>query len=438
MFNDDRLNNNHPDKYLNQNNQSPYINKFPEDNYIFQGSYSDGSRKRKDKFITKKAAVLMLVICMIFSAVIGFAGGYLSHTLPFNIPNLNEKNEGENNNLNNNHENNKTEDDDNYKQIVQTTDVETNADRKPLSIPEVVNKTSNSVVEITTEVMMTANRMQQYIKKGAGSGVIISQDGFIVTNHHVIEGANKIIVKLKSGESRDAKLIGTDAKTDLAVIKIDMKGLTPAVFADSSKIQVGETAIAIGNPLGQLGGTVTAGIISALDREIIIDNETMTLLQTDASVNPGNSGGALVNIYGELIGIVNAKSLGDDIEGLGFAIPANTVKRVVDDLINFGYVRGRIEVGLSLVEITNQQMAMMYRVNEYGVYVLKVNKGSAADEAGFVAGDRIISINDTEIKTITDIKRLFDSHKVNDIVNVVVDRGTRKTLKLRLSEYRPG
>jgi len=446
MYNDDKFNEN---QYGQQYGQSPYINRFPEDEYSFQVTNGPVTSNRpREKYISRKAAAIIMAICMIFSMAIGFLGGYLGQNVSFYIPKLTEQ--GDNNNkagqdvinnskdaINNENTGDNSTETGNYKQVVQTSDSTATAGRKALTIPEVVNKTAHSVVEITTEVMTTANRIQQYIKQGAGSGVIVSEDGFIVTNNHVIDGASKIVVKLKSGESFDAKVIATDPKTDLAVIKIDKKGLNAAVFGDSSKIQVGETAIAIGNPLGQLGGTVTAGIISALDREILIDNETMTLLQTDASVNPGNSGGALVNIYGEVIGIVNAKSFGEDIEGLGFAIPSNTVKKVVNDLINYGYVRGRIEVGLSLVEINSRQMAMMYRVNEYGVYVLKVNKGSAAEEAGFVAGDRIVKIDDVEIKSIADIKKLFDSHKVNDIVNVVVDRGTQKTLKLRLSEYKP-
>ena len=163
-----------------------------------------------------------------------------------------------------------------------------------------------------------------------------------------------------------------DAKTDLAVLKIEATGLTPAVFGDSDQLVVGETAVAIGNPLGELGGTVTSGIISALSRDVIIDGQTMTLLQTNAAINPGNSGGGLFNSAGELIGIVNAKSSGTGIEGLGFAIPGNTVKSVVEELMINGYVTGRLDTGIEVVDLTLQSTAFQYGVSRTGIYVLSV------------------------------------------------------------------
>ena len=206
----------------------------------------------------------------------------------------------------------------------------------PLTIPEIAALNSKSVVEIYTESLVTDWFMRQYITEGAGSGVIISLDGYIVTNNHVIEKSTKITVQLNNGEEYDAELIGRDVKTDLAVLKINAKGLKPAKWGDSSELIVGELAVAIGNPLGKLGGTVTEGIISALSREINIDRHVMTLMQTTAAVNPGNSGGGLFNDKGELIGIVNAKFIGSDIEGIGFAIPADLAKEVVERLIKGG------------------------------------------------------------------------------------------------------
>ena len=209
-----------------------------------------------------------------------------------------------------------------------------------LSIPEIAALNSDSVVEIYTEFIVNGWRMTQYVSEGAGSGVVISKNGYIVTNNHVIDSANKITVQLNDGTEYEAELIGKDSRTDIAVIKIDASDLKPAVWGDSDGLVVGELAVAIGNPLGKLGGTVTDGIISALSRDIEIDGHMMNLLQTSAAVNPGNSGGGLFNGKGELIGVVNAKSTGSDIEGIGFAIPANLAKSIADELIKNGKVEG--------------------------------------------------------------------------------------------------
>lgn len=185
-----------------------------------------------------------------------------------------------------------------------------------IDLADIVDETSPSVVEVFTETKQVSNWFQEYVTEGAGSGVVLSEDGYIVTNHHVIDGANTIKVRLSNGQAYTATLTGTDEKTDLAVLKINASGLKAAKLTDSTTVRVGDFVIAIGNPLGELGGTVTEGIISAKDREITIDGETMTLLQTSAAVNPGNSGGGLFNLSGELVGVVNAKSSGNDIEGL--------------------------------------------------------------------------------------------------------------------------
>ena len=291
-----------------------------------------------------------------------------------------------------------------------------------LSIPEIALYTANSVVEIYTETVTNGGRMGQFISEGAGSGVIISSDGYIVTNNHVIDGARKITVLLKTGVEYEATLVGRDGKTDLAVLKINATGLHPAVFGNSDKLVVGELAVAIGNPLGQLGGSVTEGIISALSRNIDIDGQTMTLLQTSAAVNPGNSGGGLFNSYGELIGVVNAKSSGSDIEGIGFAIPVNTVKTIAEALIQYGYVPGRIDLGVTLVDIPDSRTAMMYRVSATGVYVSQADSGS-----NLKSGDRIVSIDGKEINNIAEFNTLIDSHKVGDTLSVIVSRNGQNT-----------
>lgn len=257
-------------------------------------------------------------------------------------------------------------------------------DANAMSVKQVADATANSVVEIQTESVSTNPFFPQAVTSGAGSGVILSKDGYIVTNNHVIEGASKVTVKTKDGKSYNADFVGTDKTTDLAVIKIKAENLTPAVLGKSADLEVGDVAIAIGNPLGELGGTVTSGIISALDREINVDNQSMHLLQTSAAINPGNSGGGLFNDHGELVGIVNAKSGGENIEGLGFAIPIDHAKTVIENLIENGYVKGRPSLGVVL------QAASTINSDKENVYIAEVEKGKAADKAGLKTGDQIL------------------------------------------------
>ncbi len=307
-----------------------------------------------------------------------------------------------------------------------------------LSVAEVAHQVSNSVVEITTESVANDMFMRQYVTEGAGSGVIISSDGYIATNNHVIEGASKIIVRLTDGKEYEAKLIGTDAQTDIAVIKLEGVTLEPVKIGDSSQLSVGDTAIAIGNPLGELGGTVTNGIISALDREIVLDNQTMTLLQTNAAINPGNSGGGLFNDHGELIGLVVAKSAGSNVEGLGFAIPANVVKEVVNSIIDVGYVQGRPVLGVSVVNINSAQMAYQYGVSRMGVYIAGLTEGTKAEKSGLKVGDCIVAIGDTEITSTSDLTKILQNHKVGDQVKVTISRdGKLFSADVELSESKP-
>ncbi|MBQ6824370.1 MAG: trypsin-like peptidase domain-containing protein [Clostridia bacterium] len=317
-------------------------------------------------------------------------------------------------------------------------DAEGDAVKTPLTVPEVAALVKDSVVEITTEQIVTGSFMQQYVSEGAGSGVIITADGYIVTNHHVIDGATNINVRLANGTEYAAKLVGSDAKSDLAVLKVEATGLTPAPYGKSSELAVGETVVAVGNPLGKLGGTVTQGIISALDREITIDNTTMRLLQTDTAINPGNSGGGMFNTSGQLVGIVNAKSAGEEIEGLGFAIPIDSASKVVEDIISVGYVTGRVDPGFTFVEIKDAMTAMMYRVNELGLYVQAVDADSDAAKAGFLSGDYVVSVEGTKVSTEAEANAIIDAKSVGDTVTIVVKRsGKEQTLTLTLSEYVP-
>ncbi len=368
---------------------------------------------QKENYVTQGSLKKIISVTIVASILLGFFGGFISSKFFNSSKQLSLQTSSSSS------------------PIVNTTS-------ELVSVSDVAGAVADTVVEITTEVVSTGSFLRQYISEGAGSGVIISEDGYIITNNHVIKDANKITVTLRNGESYEAKLIATDSKEDVALIKIEKTGLQAVVFADSSALQVGEAAIAIGNPLGQLGGTVTNGIISALERNIVIDGETMNLIQTNAAINPGNSGGGLFNAKGEFIGLVVAKSSGSDIEGLGFAIPSNDVKYVVDQLSEHGYVTGRVDLQMSLIDISSAQTAMMYRVSETGVYISKIESSSNAEKAGFKVGDRIVSINGTKVSTSIEIDNIIDALSVGDNVNFVVDRsGKEMQIGLTLAEYVP-
>lgn len=311
-----------------------------------------------------------------------------------------------------------------------------------LSVSEIAALAAPSVVEIRTEKVSTSNFLGQYVQTGAGSGVILSADGTIVTNDHVVEGATRITVTTVDGTEYEATLLGTDSKTDVAVLKVEATGLTPVILGDSDALTVGEYTMVIGNPLGQLGGTVTDGIISALSRDVTINGETMNLLQTNAAINPGNSGGGMFNEKGELVGIVNAKSGNTDgstsIEGLGFAIPVNTVKKSVEELLEYGYVRGRPALGVSLVDIDSMEKAFQYRVGRLGVYVATVTAGGASEAAGVKVGDCIVSIGDVAVESYADVKAQLNNHSVGDVIQLQVIRdGRTLTLEITLEEFKP-
>ena len=309
-----------------------------------------------------------------------------------------------------------------YESVIRDVADASEAD-KSLSNEQVAELVSNSVVEITTESASTSPFYPDYIESGAGSGVILSKDGYIITNHHVIEDAANIAITLKNGQTYEGKLIGSDKVTDLAVVKINAEEeLTPVIIGDSNLIKVGQNALVVGNPLGELGGSVTSGIISALDREIAIENELMTLLQIDAAVNPGNSGGGVFNNFGELIGVVNAKSSGEDIEGIGFAIPINTVKKITTDLIDDGFVNDRITLGVSLADISSKSELREYGLKNEGVYIIEVTEESLAEYYGLQPFDRIISIDSKIIQHSNDAVNQIRMYSPNDTFTVTIDR----------------
>ncbi len=291
-------------------------------------------------------------------------------------------------------------------------------------IQDVAAEAVMTVVEIQTENTTTNYGLfgGTYTSTAAGSGVIISEDGYIITNNHVVEGSQKITVTTYDGSSYDAQLIGTDSKSDIAVIKIDATGLTAAKIGDSDKLNVGDPAIVVGNPLGTLGGTITSGIISATNRDIVINNQAMNLIQTDAAINSGNSGGGLFNENGELVGIVNAKdsgmtSSGTIIEGLGFAIPINTAYEVATELIENGYVTSRPTIGVALSTLDADQGP--YKA---GLYITTVYEGSGAEKAGLQEYDRIVSVEGTEVSTYTELSKILTEKKVGDTLKMQIER----------------
>lgn len=381
-----------------------------------QNADSRKKKKKEKKSHGKGAMAAVVAVCMLGSGVLGFGGGMLATQLSGGSSGGDVK----------------------IQKVVETVSASSTGSDS-MSTENIVAKTENSVVEIITESVQTGSYFRNYITQGAGSGVIVSENGYIVTNNHVIDGASTIKVTTKDGKSYDAKLIGTAAPTlDLALIKIEATDLTAATLGNSDEIKVGEKAVAIGNPLGQLGGTVTEGIVSALNRDISIDGVTMNLLQTNAEINPGNSGGGLFDDHGNLIGIVVAKSTGTEIEGIGFAIPVNDVSRAVSDLTKYGYMKGVVATGLSLLDISNSQTAMMYGVNETGVYIQSIEKGSGAQSAGFKRGDRIVSVDGKEISTKSEFDAAIKDKSVGDEIKITVSRNGKTTqLTLVLEEYTP-
>lgn len=304
-----------------------------------------------------------------------------------------------------------------------------------MSIPDIVTKVSPSVVGVSC---VTAQGV------ATGTGIIMSSDGYIITNAHVVEGATSISVLLPSSYADDnsseeeltidATLVGKDTQTDIAVLKIDKTGLTPAEFGKSSDVQVGEVAIVIGNPLGfELANSVTAGIVSAVDRTITVDDRTMNCIQTDASINSGNSGGPLINAYGQVIGITSAKVTSTYGEGLGFAIPIDEAIPIVQELIAYGKVTGRPSLGVSGENVT--EVYSQYYDIPKGFFVRGVNEGSCAEKAGIKVNDIVTGIEGTTVESIEEFNDVKNNYKAGDTVTVTVYRnGKYIDLEVTLDE----
>ena len=388
----------------------------PAYSHTAQNASNEVKKKKQKK--NHLAAVLscVVVLCVLLSAAAAFGGTYIANKLVYGNANTDTSGTGvpggEVELLQSGV----------YRQVT-TTVVK---DGQQMSVAETAAAVKDSVVEI----VLSASSRGQSITIGAGSGVIISADGYIVTNHHVVENASKITVRLTDKTEYEAALVGSDEVADIAVIKIkptEGVKLTVAVLGDSDKLVVGEKVIAIGNPLGELGGTVTDGIVSALDRAVLVDGQKMNLLQTNAAINEGNSGGGLFNLYGELVGVVDAKSFGTGIEGLGFVIPINDAKAVIEQLIEYGYVRGRPAIGITVYDCDMYTAWRYFGSSQPGAYI------EAADSStGLNVGDRIISIDENEISSASDISNYINTRSVGDKVKIVVMR-SGKTVEVEVT-----
>lgn len=338
------------------------------------------------------------------------------------------------------------------------TNASTSSFATTFSKAQIIELTAPSVVGIDTYYTASGNygfsfgngssdNSSQQVQSGSGSGIILTSDGYIVTCKHVVDSAETIKVILNDDTEYDAKLIGSDTRSDLAVLKIEATGLSPATLGDSDMLTVGEDVIAIGNPLGELRGTATSGIISALSREVTVENTTMSLIQTDAAISPGNSGGGLFNASGSLVGIVNAKASSSNSEGLGFAIPVSSVKTIISNLIDHGYVLGRAYLGVYTQDVTLSSDTNGGNGGFFGgffssgttcVQIAQIVSGSAAEKAGLKTGDLILKVDDTEISSNTALASIISGYNSGDTATLTIQRdGKQQTVTVTFGEYKP-
>ena len=409
--------------------------------YNISGSYQPQQHNHKEKKpITRKTIAWTCAICVVLSGAFGFGGTYLAHQITAQDP------------------------------VVQSSDTQT-AQKVSSGAPIVIYKAADtastastakatassdsdmtyaqvaaivkdSVVEINTEYK-TENIWFQYTTGGAGSGVILTEDGYIVTNAHVILDNNQqnvadtVTVRLTDGTEYPAEVKAYDTDEDIAIVKIDAKGLKAVKCGDSDKLVVGQELVIVGNPLGELGGTVTNGIVSATEREIQVGGVTMHLIQTNAAVNPGNSGGGMFNMRGELIGIVNSKSFGTGIEGLGFAIPVNKAISVSEELMTKGYVSGKPMIGVSFEDVSNDAGSLFFFGGtpsnvKPGVYVRSLIEGM--NDKVLKEGDRVIAVNGEEIASSEDIKAAVSAASIGDKLTLQLYRDG-KLMEVQVTVY---
>ena len=290
----------------------------------------------------------------------------------------------------------------------------------------------NSVVAISSTIQSSNYYGGTSSGSSSGSGFILSEDGYVVTNYHVVEDATAIEVILHDDTVYSAQLVGQDATNDIAVLKVEATGLPAATLGSSGALSIGDMVAAIGNPLGELASTQTIGYVSGINREVTTDNTIISMIQTDAAINPGNSGGPLFNMYGQVIGITTAKYAGDTIEGIGFAIPIDDVLPIISDLVEYGYVTGAY-MGVT-VQNTDAESASMFGLPT-GAYIVSVEKGGAADRAGIQPKDIVIDLGGHKVSNITDLTRALRNFKAGDTTTVTLIRsGAEMTLNITLDE----
>ena len=316
------------------------------------------------------------------------------------------------------------------------SELKTNVGDKSLTPADVYNAYVGSTVGIANESTGTNFFGQVTAMASSGSGFIITEDGYIVTNYHVVEDTNKLTVTLNSGDQYEAKVVGYESGNDVALIKIDATGLKPVSIGDSDALQVGETVCAIGNPLGELTNTLTIGGISALDREVNTDGTPISMMQTDCAINEGNSGGPLFDMNGNVVGITTAKYYGTTIEGIGFAIPIDDVMRIVADLKAYGYVTGQPYMGVTVIDMDGST-AKLYDL-PVGAYVNSVAQGSCAEAAGLEEKDIITALGEYEVENMTDLVASLKNFAAGDTTTLTVFRsGETLTLTITFDEKRP-
>ena len=380
----------------------------PADDYQPSGSSfssEEPPRKKQSFFKTTAAKVIAIVLaCAIIGTGCGFGGAALYRSSTRQTVTLQQS--------------------DRAPVTVSVKQVDGQTKMEPA---EVYASTVNSVVSINTTASAGINIFGQTVETAsAGSGFIISPDGYIVTNYHVVKGATSVKVTLYNGDTYDAAVIGGDSDYDVAIIKINAGGLPAVTLGNSADVNVGDTVLAIGNPLGELTFSMSQGIVSCCDRAINVDGTPFNMIQVDASINPGNSGGPLVNLYGEVVGIVSAKYSSysnTTVEGLGFAIPISDVQAIITDIIENGQVTGKAYMAIKAGTMT-EQMAAQYNIDiTEGVFVYSTESGGAGEKAGLQLGDVITKLNDTAITSMTDLTMAKKGYKAGDTVTLTVYRG---------------
>jgi len=427
-----------------------------------ENSYSYSADSEKDKKPRKKSGFLKAA-AFILSLVIVGAGSIQVYKYAEKSPKISTMDDSSSKNESSDSSDESSSDSKNTAENVNSLAsdeklpslIELASRKDAMSVPDIVENAMPSVVGVSATFEYTQQSIDMWgfgtpsnqtkEIKGTGTGIIMTDDGYIVTNAHVVYdtseydcgAATSVSVVLSDEKEYEAKVMGCDVETDLAVLKIDAEGLKAAEFGNSNDLKVGELVIAIGNPLGfELFGSVTSGIVSAIDREITVNEKQMKLIQTDAAINLGNSGGPLLNSCGQVIGINSAKmssSYGSSasVEGLGFAIPISEAQKIIDDLRQYGYVTGRPQIGIQTQNVS-ETISRFYGI-PVGVYVVSVSEGSSAEFAGIKEGDVIIGAQGEPVTNLDELNEIKKQYKAGDKITLTISRqGEDKDLEIEL------